>query len=206
MFSADSTNFDIIPVLWATFLCPTSSIQCRSACLTTSTSGFCTARRCKNGSTSMMQSGYPCLLTTTSHKNKVIWRIFSMEWKGDEGNQLVPAWSCNSDSTRRKPHSASHIQLHNWVQTGIVRSLHVWSILIPRWCNIALSRGRIASCTHVQRCFATQASQWQREGQTYCPDNRTREEAQGRRGNKCWNLDAVQEVVRNELLTAIHQP
>ena len=35
--------FDIFPVLWAISLCPTSSIQCRSACLTTSRSWFSTS-------------------------------------------------------------------------------------------------------------------------------------------------------------------
>ena len=33
-----------------------------------------------------------------------------MEWEGDEGNELVPTWSCNPVSTRQKPRSASHIQ------------------------------------------------------------------------------------------------
>ena len=39
-----------------------------------------------------------------------------------------------------------------------------------------------------------------------CPENGTREEAKGRRGNKCWNLDAVQEAARNECLAGLYQP
>jgi hypothetical protein len=54
--------------LWVTSPSPTSFIQCRSACLTTSRSGFSTSWRRTNGSPSTMQSGYPCLLTTTSHQ------------------------------------------------------------------------------------------------------------------------------------------
>jgi len=42
-------------------------------------------------------------------KNYVIWGSFSMEWKGGEWNEPVPAWSCNPVSTRRKPRAASHI-------------------------------------------------------------------------------------------------
>jgi len=68
MFTEDSTCFDIFPVSWATSRSLTSSILCRSACLTTSRSGFSTTWRRTNGSTSTMQSGYPFLLTTTSHK------------------------------------------------------------------------------------------------------------------------------------------
>jgi len=68
MFTGDSTCFDICHVLWATSLSTTSSIQCRSACLTASRSGFSTSWRRTNGSTSTMQSGYPWLLTTTSHQ------------------------------------------------------------------------------------------------------------------------------------------
>jgi len=41
-------------------------IQCRSVCLISSRSGFFTSWRRMNGSTSTMQYGYPCLLTTTS--------------------------------------------------------------------------------------------------------------------------------------------
>jgi len=68
MFTEDSTCFDIFPASWATSLSPTCSIQCRSACLTSSRSGFSTSWRGTNGSTSKMQSGYPCLLTTTSNQ------------------------------------------------------------------------------------------------------------------------------------------
>jgi len=68
MFTEDSTCFDTFPVLCATSLSPTSSIQWRSACLTTSRSGFSTSWRRTNGLTNTMQSGYPCLLTRTSHQ------------------------------------------------------------------------------------------------------------------------------------------
>jgi len=102
MFSEDSTCFDIFPVSWATSLSPTSSIQCISACLTTSRSGFSTAWRCTNASTSTMQSGYLCLLTMTSHQK------ITTECKGDAGNEPVPAWSCYPVLTRRKPQSMSH--------------------------------------------------------------------------------------------------
>jgi len=65
----DSTGFDIFPVSWATSWRPTSSTQFRLACLTTSdTSGYSTSSWHTNGLTSTMQSGYPCLLTTTSHQ------------------------------------------------------------------------------------------------------------------------------------------
>ena len=68
MFTKDSKCFDISPVSWATSLSPTSSIQSKLACLTTSRSGFSTSWRRTNGLTSTIQSGYPCLLTTTSHQ------------------------------------------------------------------------------------------------------------------------------------------
>jgi len=68
IFTEDSTCFDIFPVLWATSLSPTSSIQCRLVCLTTSRRGYSTSWRCTKCSTSTMQAGYPCLLTTTSHQ------------------------------------------------------------------------------------------------------------------------------------------
>jgi len=68
MFTEYSTYFIMLRVFWATSLSLTSSIQTRSACLTTSRSGFSTSWSCTNGSTSTMQSGYPCLLTTTSHQ------------------------------------------------------------------------------------------------------------------------------------------
>jgi len=47
---------------------PTSSILCRLACFTTSRSRFFTWRRCKNSSTSTMESGYLCQLTMTTHQ------------------------------------------------------------------------------------------------------------------------------------------
>jgi len=68
MFTEDSMCFDTFPVLWLTSLSPTSSTQCRSACCTTSRGGFSTSWRVTNGATSTMQSGYPCLLPTTSHQ------------------------------------------------------------------------------------------------------------------------------------------
>jgi len=71
MLPEDSTSFDIFPVSWATPQIPTSSIQCRLACLTTSTRGFSTSRRHMNGWTSTMQSGYLCLLTMTSHQKLI---------------------------------------------------------------------------------------------------------------------------------------
>jgi len=55
MFTEDSMCFDVFPVLWATFLSPTSPIQYRLSCLTTSRSGFSTSWRRTNGSTSTMQ-------------------------------------------------------------------------------------------------------------------------------------------------------
>jgi len=76
MFTEDSTCFDIFPVLWAFSRSPTSSIQCRSACLTTSRSGFSTSWRRTNSSTSTMESSYPCLLTTTSHQKISHMRMF----------------------------------------------------------------------------------------------------------------------------------
>ena len=66
MFTLDWTYFDILPVLSTTSLNLTSSIQWGSACMTTSSSGFSTSWRPANGSTSTMQSAYPCLLTMTS--------------------------------------------------------------------------------------------------------------------------------------------
>ena len=68
MSTKDSTCINIYPVLWATSRSQTSSIQCRSVCWATSRSGFSTSGRYTNGSTSTMQSGYPCLPTRTSHQ------------------------------------------------------------------------------------------------------------------------------------------
>jgi len=147
----DSTCFNIFPVSWATSQCPTSSIQCRVPCLNTSRSGFSTSGWCTNGSTRTMQSGYPCLFTTTSHQSYVIWGSFSMEWEGDEGNDPVPEWSCNPVSTRWKPQSVSYVQSRTWVLTGIVRILYVCSIYKSQWCSIVLDGGCLASFSHLQR-------------------------------------------------------
>jgi len=68
IFTQDSTCLETFPVSWAPSLSPTSSIQCRSACLTTSSSVSSTSWRRTNGSTRTMLSGYPCLLTITSHQ------------------------------------------------------------------------------------------------------------------------------------------
>jgi len=75
MFSGDSMWIDIFLLLRVTSQSPTSSIQCSSASLTTSRSGFSTSWRHMNGSTNSMQYGYPRLLTTTSHQ------ILSQMWK-----------------------------------------------------------------------------------------------------------------------------
>jgi len=82
-----------------------------------------------------------------------------MEWEGDEGNELGPAWSCNPVSMRCKLHSASHIQSCKWVHTGIIRILYVCSIQFSQCCNFVLHGGHLASFSHFQRCFLTQASQ-----------------------------------------------
>ena len=66
-FTEDSMCFDIFLVLWATSLSPTFSIECRSACLITSRSGFSTLWRRTNGSTSTMHCYYPHLHTMTSY-------------------------------------------------------------------------------------------------------------------------------------------
>jgi len=68
IFTEDSTCVNIVHESWATSRSPTCSIQCRSTCLTTSRSEFSTSWGCTNGLTSTMQSGFPCLLTTTSHQ------------------------------------------------------------------------------------------------------------------------------------------
>jgi len=60
-------------------------------------------------------------------KNKS-WGSFSLKRKGDKGNELLPAWSCNQVSTRRKPRLVSHIQSRNWVLMGVVRILYVCSM------------------------------------------------------------------------------
>jgi len=125
MFTEVSTCFDIFPISWATSQILTSSILCRLASLTTSRCEFSTPWRCTNGSTCTIQSGYPFLLTTTSHQKSVIWGCFSMEWEGYEGNELVLAWSCNPVSMRQKPRSAFHNESRNWVHIGIIWILYV---------------------------------------------------------------------------------
>jgi len=129
-----------------------------------------------------------------------------MEWKGDEGNEQVLAWSCNPVSTRRKPRLASHIQSHNWMQMGIVRILYVCSMQISWWCNIELHGRRLVSFSSLQRCCHTRASRQNGEGQSRYPENRACEEAIGRRGNKCWKLDSVRDALRNEHLAGLYQP
>ena len=81
IFTWDSAFFKIFPVSWGTSQSPTSSIQCRSACITTSRSGFSTSWRHTNRSTSTMQSGYLCLLTTTLHQKISHMRKF-LNWMG----------------------------------------------------------------------------------------------------------------------------
>jgi len=68
MLTNDSMCFDIFPLPWPTFCSPTSSTQCRSACLTASRSALSTSWKRMNAWTSTMQSGYLCLLTMTSHQ------------------------------------------------------------------------------------------------------------------------------------------
>jgi len=140
-------------------------------------------------------------LTLTSKS----WGRFWMGWEGDEGNESVPVWSCNPDSMRRKPRSASRIQSHNWVHMGSVRILYVCSIYISRWCNIELHGGCLASFSYLQRCFLTRLSRQQGEGQRQYPENGTRKEAKGRWANKCWTLDTVQEAAPNEHLAGLYQ-
>jgi len=128
MFSEDWTCFDIFCVSWAISRSPTSSIPCRLPCLTTSRCWLSTSWRRTTGSMSTMECGYPCPVTMTSHQKLSHRGSIPMEWEGDEGNELEPAWSCNAVSTRMKPRSAFHLQSRNWVQTGIVRILYVFSL------------------------------------------------------------------------------
>jgi len=86
MFTEESTCFDIFPVSYMIPWSLTSSIQCSSACLTTSRSGFSTSWRHTKVSTSTMQSVYPCMLTTTSYQ-KIIHDAVS-QWNGKEMKQL----------------------------------------------------------------------------------------------------------------------
>ena len=68
MFADHSKCFYIFPVSCAISRSPPSSIEWWSACRITSRCWFSTLFRCTNGSTSTMQSGYMCLLSTTSHQ------------------------------------------------------------------------------------------------------------------------------------------
>jgi len=126
--------------------------------------------------------------------------------EGDEGNEPVPAWSCNPVSARWKPRSASHIQLRNRVHIGFVWILYVCSIYISAWCSIELHWGHLGSISHCQRYFLTRLSQAPGEGQSQCAENVTPKAAKGRQGNKYCNLDAIQDAVQNERLAGLHQP
>ena len=128
-----------------------------------------------------------------------------MQWEGDEGNELVPAWSCNPVSTRRKARPASHIHLRNWVHTGIVRILYVYSISISQCCNIELHVRRLASFSHIQECCLTQASRQKGESQSQSPESVTWEEVQCRGGNRCWDCDAIQDAAWNHRQVGLYQ-
>jgi len=69
MFTEDSTCFNWFPVSYATSCSPTSSIQCRLAFLNIYRTGYSTSWRRTKGSTSTMQCGYSCLITTSSQQN-----------------------------------------------------------------------------------------------------------------------------------------
>jgi len=131
---------------------------------------------------------------------------FSMEWEGDEGNEPVPAWTCNPVFMRRKPRSASDYQSHNGVHTRIITFRYVCSIWISCWLSIELHGGRLASFSHLVRCFLTWASLQKGKGHSQCPENGTCEDAKCRQGNKCWNLDTVQELVQNKCLAVLYYP
>ena len=77
IFTEDPTCFDRFPVSWPTSLSPTSFIQCRSVCLTTSRTGSFTTWRLTNHSASTMHFGHLCLptmtlCTKTSHRKKFL--------------------------------------------------------------------------------------------------------------------------------------
>jgi len=91
MFTEESMCFNILAVSLGTSLSLNSSIQCRSACLTTSRSGFSTSWRCTNGSTSTMKSDYPCLLTMTSHHKISHMRKF-LNGKGRRWRKWAGTW------------------------------------------------------------------------------------------------------------------
>jgi len=67
MSTKDSKCFNIFPLSWATSWSVNASIQCRSACLTSSRSEVSATCRLTNSWIRTMPSGYPCLLTKTSH-------------------------------------------------------------------------------------------------------------------------------------------
>jgi len=128
MFTEDSTCFDIFSGSGVTSRIPTSSIQCRWACLTTSRSGCPLhedVRMARQVQCNMFI--YACFPRPHT-KHEGLWGTFQMQWEGDEKNEPVHDWSCNPVSMRRKPRSASHIHLRNWVHTGIVSILYVCSI------------------------------------------------------------------------------
>jgi len=87
----DSTCFNIFPVSWGTSNRPTSFIKCRLACFNSLRSGLSTCWRRMNSSTSMMQSGYPFLLTTTSHQKISQMRKF---FNGMERRWMTWAGTC----------------------------------------------------------------------------------------------------------------
>jgi hypothetical protein len=92
MSTEDSMCFDIFPALWATSRSPNSSIQCRSACLTTSRCESSTSWRHMNSFTSTMQSGYPCLLTTTLHHKVSHMRKFPNCYRGNNTSWQYTSW------------------------------------------------------------------------------------------------------------------
>ena len=100
MFSEDSTCFYIFPVSWVASWSPTSSLQCRLACLFTSRSGFSTSWRGANSSTSTMQYGNLCLLTTTSHQQLSHMKEVSQR-NGKEMKEM--SWYLLGDVTQSLP-------------------------------------------------------------------------------------------------------
>jgi hypothetical protein len=92
MFTNNWTGFDRFPVSWPNSLSLTFSIQCKFAWFTTSWIGYFTTWTSTNGSTSSMQSAYPCLLTTTSHYTICHVRMFlnwiGMRWRKYAGTSL----------------------------------------------------------------------------------------------------------------------
>jgi len=117
MFTNDSPCFDIFPVTWATSKGLTSSIQCRSECLTTIRSGFSTSSRCMNSWTSTMQSRHPCLLTMTSHLKIGPMRKFlngmGRRWRKWAGTclELYPS-PCKAEAPLSVPYSITQLSAH----------------------------------------------------------------------------------------------